>query len=1262
MLGEQYQVDYVINLRDNASAGIRKFSQAASKLSKAAESFSAFQKQFNQIASSFSKPINISINTQNAHKSLDKILAKIRKIKQEAGSVNLGVSGGVAGGRTGTAASPSYSSRQSYAGRQPAVRPLVSPNGTKPIIPRNLEYQVVGPTRLGNIAMLDMFKGMGIMYGMSAIGSGVRDIVSQSTEYENIIQTAKNILKTNYKGKNFNSSFIDMERIVREVGIETKFTAPEVADAVKFLAMAGLDIDAIKKSIRPIADIALIGDTELGQTADVMTNIMTAYGINPNDMRKTANVMTRTFTMSNTTLMELAESFKMAGSMLHLANVPFETAAAAFGVLGDAGIKATMAGTTMRTIMNNLRNPTKTQSKYWDLLGVRRYDEFGNLRDINDIFRDLNNINGNGERSAEAKRRYDELQKQFAPKFEGLQEGSREYNSVLAEYDKESEEIRKLYGGVDVFRLFRLTAASGAGVLMSSVDKWNKIIEENFLSEGLSNKLADEKKNTIAGMWAQLKSAFQEGGLKVFEENDSKFRGYLQKGIEWFKSDDFTAILRDVIDLVTDLGGALLKLTKYIVELYRKFSPLIKTFLKFQLFLKGANTIVGSIRQIGNAMMYYGGGFFKQMSRPSFAGNAVGAGTGAFGSMLYYGIPKKWMGPGYKKLLETGSPALAVRANDNYNPMNHAANTALLNKYKSANRRINAMNSFSGIGMLGGSLLGGFIGNNFDSENGMMAGSLIGGGLGALAPLLAGSGPWGWVIGGAAVAITGIVSSIVKYNREMAKAKAATDSYMASLRTLNIGKMDISSTDDIFNANLRITTSLLHTENEKLELQAELWRKIRQERESSQENYDQNTGKNVVNQILGIRDKYYWKPNHPANSEGLYSARAELFGELSKMGLVSSYQSGDGTLARNLYEMSYGGKTVTYNGNRLGDVKGGKMENDYVNEFAALQAAFDPENPLINQARETFFSRIKRAKSPNEYNDIVSQFWSDLNLPGINDNLNINNLKDKDFDAMLSDNSLMAYAEYAIPVMKQLESIVDAGAPYIDLLEQAKNFDFSAENVRLPMEKTQAVLKGVIGDPFFGNGFGQFGTPEWFQKVREYANGSYLGTDKNGNKGLVPNFAGGLLGDDFKERIQEVFGSVNEFYKSLTPEMQRFYEPYIDESYWNDIFDLTKYNTNSWHAPMVLPEEGNNTQFRYKSYQDMAPENLNEALALKGKGNVINPNYTNNNNVTLTFHIDNVNTTRDEEQLEEFVKNNVPEIILDTLQRGAYNATPYSFG
>lgn len=137
----------------------------------------------------------------------------------------------------------------------------------------------------------------------------------------------------------------------------------------------------------------MVGDTELGETADVVTNIMTAYNIAPNKMRNAADIMTNTFTMSNTTLTEIAEAYKYAASLLSAGGISFEEATAAIGVLGDAGIKGSQAGTTMRTIMANVANPTKKQQEGWDEIGVSLTDKSGKRKDLLQVFQELHDKN-----------------------------------------------------------------------------------------------------------------------------------------------------------------------------------------------------------------------------------------------------------------------------------------------------------------------------------------------------------------------------------------------------------------------------------------------------------------------------------------------------------------------------------------------------------------------------------------------------------------------------------------------------------------------------------------------------------------------------------------------------------------------------------------------------------------------------------------------------------------------------------------------------
>ena len=551
-MAENYVVNYSINVKaDQATTAITNFQQAVAQLKNINQTFNSVEKNVNKLVTSLgmlsSKKYSLQIGgIAQTKKDLDSVITKLERIDKLAsrnlgrirnmgGSTQTGTSKGSSGAaRTGTSKG---SSRTQIAGGR---RYTASPS-TKSGIPlvrntENIGYKTLGPTPLpsnGGIAV-DMLQGMGIAYGISGIGQAISSIVEQSTGYDNTMKTVENILKSHDTSEDFSGRFQAMSRLVRNVGMETKFTVTQVADAAKFLAMAGLDVDAIQKSIRPIADIALVGDTDLGETADLVTNVMTAYNIAPSKMRQAADVMTNTFTMSNTTLNEIAESYKYAASILSAGGVGFEEATGAIGVLGDAGIKGSQAGTTMRTIMANIVNPTKKQAKAWKAVGVSTKDKNGETKSLLEIFQELNKKNLN-----------------------------------VADY----------------YKLFHKTAASGAIALADHVDKWNNIYLENLTSGGISSKLADEKKNTLQGKWAQLTSTFTDTGVTAFQGIQGNLQIWMDQAINWLKSDEAAQVFKDVANTMIEFIHTLIKATEWFKKLFDVFAPIIKLWIKLQLVI-----------------------------------------------------------------------------------------------------------------------------------------------------------------------------------------------------------------------------------------------------------------------------------------------------------------------------------------------------------------------------------------------------------------------------------------------------------------------------------------------------------------------------------------------------------------------------------------------------------------------------------------------------------------------------------------------------
>ena len=568
MAGQTYQVNYIVNV-DAVSAqnAINSFKRAVASMDKATKPLIDLQNKVRGLVETMSAlnrgKYSVNINTKPATQKIGKLIRALQMAKSEVQQLNaMGVTLGATKGRAATKAIPAP------IGGSRASQPRVSPARTTPATstsaraytpmaytrPGNLSYKLFGPTPLPNNGgmAIDMLKGMGIAYGIAGMGTMVSNIVNQAAEYDNLMKTVENILKSHDTGANFSGRFSSMSTTVRNVGMETKFKVTEVADAAKFLAMAGLNVEAISQAIRPIADIALVGDTELGQTADLVTNIMTAYNIAPGKMRNAADIMTNTFTMSNTTLTEIAEAYKYAASLLSAGDVPFEEATAAIGVLGDAGIKGSQAGTTLRTIMANVVNPTKKQQKAWAEIGVNRFNSDGSRKSLLEIFKELNQA-----------------------------------NLDVSTY----------------YRLFHKTAASGAVALASHAGKWEDVYLENFLAGGLSANLADAKKNTLQGLWAQLVSVFTDKGVTAFNSVQGQIRDMMTTAINWLKSDQASKAFKEISKNLMEFVHTIIDATKWFAKLYGWAWPFIKVWAKFQLMIWPVVKAVTALRSVFLAIM-----------------------------------------------------------------------------------------------------------------------------------------------------------------------------------------------------------------------------------------------------------------------------------------------------------------------------------------------------------------------------------------------------------------------------------------------------------------------------------------------------------------------------------------------------------------------------------------------------------------------------------------------------------------------------------
>lgn len=176
---------------------------------------------------------------------------------------------------------------------------------------------------------------------------------------------------------------------IQQLGAETSYTSTEVASAAKYLTMAGFDITKTIGALPATLDLARAGALDLGQTADIMSNIMTPFNIGAEHTSEVADILAKTVTTSNTDMAQLGDTMKYVAPVAYGVGLSLEKTAAMAGLLANSGIQASQGGTVLRSMLTRLAAPTSTANKYIEQLGLSLRTATGDLRDPIDLLSEM---------------------------------------------------------------------------------------------------------------------------------------------------------------------------------------------------------------------------------------------------------------------------------------------------------------------------------------------------------------------------------------------------------------------------------------------------------------------------------------------------------------------------------------------------------------------------------------------------------------------------------------------------------------------------------------------------------------------------------------------------------------------------------------------------------------------------------------------------------------------------------------------------------
>ncbi|MBD3861350.1 phage tail tape measure protein [Bacillus sp. 28A-2] len=313
-----------------------------------------------------------------------------------------------------------------------------------------------------------------------AVVAGIGVSVKTAGDFEQAMAKVKSI--SGATGQDFQ----DLQNVALKLGETTKFTATEAADGLRYLAMAGFSVKDQIGSLPAVLNMAAAANVDMGVSADIVSNIMTGFGIASSDSTYAVDVLVKTMNTANTDLLQLGDAMKYVAPVSTALGFSFEETAAAVAKMSDAGIQGSMAGTALRAGMLRLANPVGRAAKVMQRYGIEVETADGKMKSLPDIIDHLNS------------------------KFGDL--GQAEKTAAIAS-------------------LVGTEAASGFVSLLAvgsdEIRRYTKALEE---SGGTAQKVADEQMDNLYGSFDKFTSALEGVGVKLGNEFLPHIRSVVDQG------------------------------------------------------------------------------------------------------------------------------------------------------------------------------------------------------------------------------------------------------------------------------------------------------------------------------------------------------------------------------------------------------------------------------------------------------------------------------------------------------------------------------------------------------------------------------------------------------------------------------------------------------------------------------------------------------------------------------------------------------------
>ncbi len=323
--------------------------------------------------------------------------------------------------------------------------------------------------------------GMGMTLGAAAAGYAGGSFLAPAVGFDEEMSRVQALTRLN-KG---DSQLAGLREQAKKLGAETAFTTRDAASGQAFLAMAGFTPQAIQAALPGVLNMALAGGMDLGESADISSNILSQFRLDPKEMDRVSDVLTAAFTRTNTDLTNIGEAMKYAGTGMAGLGVDVERTTAMIGVMANVGLRGSIAGTGLQTTFSRLAAPTTKAQAALKQLGVTVADATGKMRPAETVLSDI-------------------------------------YKSIRKYGDTDRLSFFKDIAGEEAAKSFQaLVMSAGSGELQ-------KLLADLRGSQGEAQKAAKVMADNLSGDLKNLDSAWEGFRIQIEETTDGPLRRLTQ--------------------------------------------------------------------------------------------------------------------------------------------------------------------------------------------------------------------------------------------------------------------------------------------------------------------------------------------------------------------------------------------------------------------------------------------------------------------------------------------------------------------------------------------------------------------------------------------------------------------------------------------------------------------------------------------------------------------------------------------------------------